>query len=38
MTSKTSYNNLGKNVRDQLHKMRSFILLLGVIYLAAGPA
>lgn len=38
MTSKTSYNNLGKNVRDQLRKMRSFILLLGVIYLAAGPA
>lgn len=38
MTSKTSYNNLGKNMRDQLHKMRSFILLLGVIYLAAGPA
>lgn len=38
MTSTKSYNNLGKNVRDQLHKMRSFVMLLGVIYLAAGPA
>ena len=37
MTSQKSYNNLGKNVRDQLHKMRSAILLLGVLYLAAGP-
>ena len=38
MTSTKSYNNLGKNMRDQLHKMRSFVMLLGVIYLAAGPA
>lgn len=37
MTSKTSYNSLGKNVRDQLHRMRSFILLIGVLYLAVGP-
>lgn len=37
MTSKTSYNNLGRNVRDQLHSMRSFILLLAVVYLACGP-
>lgn len=37
MTSTRSYNNLGKNVRDQLHRMRSAILLLGVLYLAVGP-
>lgn len=37
MTSKTSYNSLGKNVRDQLHKMRSVILLLAVLYLGVGP-
>lgn len=37
MTQQTSYNTLGKNVRDQLHRMRSAILLLGVLYLAAGP-
>ncbi|MEE0435123.1 MAG: hypothetical protein UDB11_06945 [Peptococcaceae bacterium] len=37
MTSRTSYNSLGKNVRDQLHKMRSFILLLAVLYLGVGP-
>lgn len=37
MTSRTSYNSLGKNVRDQLHKMRSFILLLAVLYFGVGP-
>lgn len=37
MTSQTSYNSLGKNVRDELHRMRSAILLLGVLYLVLGP-
>lgn len=37
MTSQRSYNTLGMNVRDQLHRMRSAILLLGVLYVVAGP-
>lgn len=37
MTSTRSYNSLGKNVRDQLHRMKSAILLLAVLYLAIGP-
>ena len=37
MTSKTSYNNVGKYIWQQLHATRSFILLIAVIYMTIGP-
>lgn len=37
MTSKTSYNNVGKYIWQQLRATRSFILLVAVVYMAIGP-
>lgn len=37
MTSKTSYNNIGKYIWQQLRATRSFILLVAVVYMAIGP-
>lgn len=37
MTSKTSYNNVGKYIWQQLRATRSFILLIAVIYMTIGP-
>ena len=37
MTSKTSYNNVGKYIWQQLRATRSFILLVAVIYMMIGP-
>ncbi|MDO4280686.1 MAG: hypothetical protein Q4C56_03560 [Peptococcaceae bacterium] len=37
MTRTTSYNSLGKDLRLELGRLRSFILLFAIVYLAAGP-